>query len=230
MVLLVDDQPMICEAVRRALSNQPDIDFHYCGDPTEAINIAQQIKPTVILQDLVMPGMDGLFLVQQFRNNPTTHDVPIIVLSTNDNPHVKSHAFSMGANDYIVKLPDRTELVARVRYHTRAYLNQHQRDYALHALRESQSQLLETNTTLISLNQKLEESTSAKAELLTNITREIRAPASNVIAMTALLLDSGLTGQQRQHAEAAHNSGETLLTIINDMLDPSNTGSGKPVQ
>ncbi len=89
MVLLVDDQAMVCEAVRRALANQPDIDFHYCADARDALTIANQIKPTVILQDLVMPGVDGLTLVSQFRANPATRDTPIIVLSTNENPQVK---------------------------------------------------------------------------------------------------------------------------------------------
>src|SRR5882672_8124485 len=128
MVLLVDDQAMVCEAVRRALANQPDIDFHYCADAREAIAIGNQIKPTVILQDLVMPGVDGLTLVTQFRSNPATRDTPIIVLSTNENPQVKGQAFAMGANDYLVKLPDKIELIARIRYHSRAYLNQLQRD------------------------------------------------------------------------------------------------------
>src|SRR3954452_18298911 len=54
MVLLVDDQAMVCEAVRRALGNQVDIDFHYCSDARDALAIANQIRPTVILQDLVM--------------------------------------------------------------------------------------------------------------------------------------------------------------------------------
>src|ERR1019366_6411163 len=102
MVLLVDDQAMVCEAVRRALANQTDIDFHYCADAREALTIAAQIKPTVILQDLVMPGVDGLTLVTQFRTNRATRDIPIIVLSTNENPQIKGHAFALGANDYLV--------------------------------------------------------------------------------------------------------------------------------
>src|ERR1019366_4343931 len=121
MVLLVDDQAMVCEAVRRALASQTDIDFHYCSYAREALTIANQIKPAVILQDLVMPGVDGLTLVNQFRTNPATKDVPIIVLSTNENPQVKGHAFALGANDYLVKLPDKIELVARIRYHSKAY-------------------------------------------------------------------------------------------------------------
>src|SRR5947209_1846600 len=181
MVLLVDDQAMVCEAVRRALANQPDIDFHYCSDPREAINVANQIKPTVILQDLVMPGIDGLSLVSQFRSNPGTKDTPIIVLSTNENPQVKGQAFAMGANDYMVKLPDKIELVARIRYHSKAHLNQLQRDEAYRALRESQGQLVESNATLLALNQKLEEATLAKSEFLANMSHEIRTPMNGVI-------------------------------------------------
>ena len=148
MVLLVDDQPMIGEAVRRALADDPSIDFHFCSDPHQAIALAIQIKPTVILQDLVMPGADGLSLVREYRANPATRDLPIIVLSTKEDPAVKSAAFSAGANDYLVKLPDAIELIARVRYHSRSYLALLQRDEAYRALRESQQQLLETNLVL----------------------------------------------------------------------------------
>ena len=148
MVLLVDDQAMIGEAVRRALSEESDIDFHFCSDPHQALHVAQQIKPTVILQDLIMPGIDGLDLLGQYRSAPGLRDVPIIVLSTKEDPKVKSAAFTAGANDYLVKLPDVIELLARIRYHSRSYLTLQQRDEAYRALRESQQQLLDTNLVL----------------------------------------------------------------------------------
>ena len=97
MVLLVDDQAMIGEAVRRGLANEENIDFHFCADPHQAIAQAIQIKPTVILQDLVMPGLDGLTLVREYRNHPATQNIPIIVLSTKEDPLIKSAAFSAGA-------------------------------------------------------------------------------------------------------------------------------------
>jgi two-component system chemotaxis family response regulator WspR len=148
VVLLVDDQPIIGEAVRRALSTQPDIIFHYCDDPATALSVAGSIRPTVILQDLVMPGVDGLTLVRRFRGDPQTADIPIIVLSTKEDPTVKSEAFAAGANDYLVKLPDTIELIARLRHHSTTYLYRQQRDAAYRALRESQRQLVEINLEL----------------------------------------------------------------------------------
>jgi two-component system chemotaxis family response regulator WspR len=152
MVLLVDDQLMIGEAVRRAFAGHQDIDFHFCSNPAEAITVAEQIGPTVILQDLVMPGVDGLALVRAYRAHAQTRDIPIIVLSTKEEPDIKSAAFAAGANDYLVKLPDKLELIARVRYHTKSYLNQLQRDEAYRALRESQQQLMQINLELQRLN------------------------------------------------------------------------------
>ena len=165
MVLLVDDQPFVGEVVRRFFAEEPKIDLHYCSDPNEALRLAEQLRPTVILQDLVMPGVDGLSIVGRFRAQPATKSTPIIVLSTKEEASTKSLAFSVGANDYLVKLPDKIELIARVRYHSKAYLIQLQRDEAYRALRESQQQLLESNTALLSVNQKLGEALSQVKQL-----------------------------------------------------------------
>ena len=83
-VLLIDDQPLIGEAVRRMLAKEQDIEFHFCKDPTKALETAASVSPTVILQDLVMPGIDGLILVKMFRENEATRDIPMIVLSSKE--------------------------------------------------------------------------------------------------------------------------------------------------
>ncbi len=136
-VLLVDDQPVIGEAVRRMLESEEDIVFHYCQNPTQALSLAKEISPTVILQDLVMPEINGLLLVRFLKaKDSIVRDVPLIVLSSKEEPIVKSKAFSLGANDYLVKLPDRLELIARIRYHSNAYINLLQRNEAYQKMQD----------------------------------------------------------------------------------------------
>jgi adenylate cyclase len=138
-VLLVDDQPMIGEAIRRCLANESDVEFHYCRDPATALSDAADFQPTVILQDLVMPDVDGLQLLRFFRSQASTALVPMIMLSSRDEGVVKAKSFELGANDYVVKLPESVELVARIRYHSQAYINARDRQAYLQALEQEQA-------------------------------------------------------------------------------------------
>jgi sigma-B regulation protein RsbU (phosphoserine phosphatase) len=136
-VLLVDDQPIIGEAVRRMLAGEEGISFRFCSAAGDALQAAADMAPTVILQDLVMPDIDGLELLRRFRADGRFRDVPIVVLSSKEEPAIKAEAFQLGANDYIVKLPDRLELAARVRHHSRGYIALLERNEAFHALEAS---------------------------------------------------------------------------------------------
>jgi len=156
VVLLVDDQPMVAEGIRRMIADEADIDFHYCSDPKQAVQQAAEVSATVILQDLVMPDVDGLTLVRFYRNNPATSNIPVIVLSSKDDPNIKSEAFSHGATDYLVKLPEKIELLARIRAHARSYLAHKERDQAFIALRKMQEQLETMNDELARSNRELQ--------------------------------------------------------------------------
>ena len=136
VVLLVDDQAIVGHAVRQMLQPETDIQLHFCQDPTKAVAMACEIRPTVILQDLVMPEIDGLTLLKLFRANSATRETPIVVLSSKEEPTSKAQAFALGANDYLVKLPDRIELVARIRHHSRGYRARLERDEAYARLAE----------------------------------------------------------------------------------------------
>ena len=155
VVLLVDDQAMVAEGIRRMLVDE-NIDFHYCSDPKASIRTALDIGATTILQDLVMPNVDGLTLVRFYRNHPATRDIPVIVLSSKDDPKIKSDAFNNGANDYLVKLPDKVELVARIQAHSRSFMAQLERDAAFVELHNMQAQLEDANAQLQQRNAELD--------------------------------------------------------------------------
>jgi two-component system NtrC family sensor kinase len=179
-VVLVDDQPIIGEAVRRILATESDISFHYCADPAAALSLIKEVQPTVIFLDLVMPEIDGLILAKFLRANTATCEIPLVMLSSKEDPKLKAEAFNLGANDYLVKLPDRLEFIARTRYHSKAYnnlqelktatikaqLQAQQLTEALDELQKAQSQMIQ--------NEKM----SSLGQLVAGIAHEINNPVS----------------------------------------------------
>jgi two-component system, chemotaxis family, response regulator WspR len=152
VVLLVDDQPIIYEALRRMLEGEPGIELHYCAEAPQALPTARRVRPTVVLQDLVMPDIEGFTLLKFYRREPATATVPVIVLSTREDAHDKSRAFADGASDYLVKLPDKVELVARIRAHSKSYVAQLERDEAFRKLEALTRELEARNAELARLS------------------------------------------------------------------------------
>ena len=229
MVLLIDDQAFVGEAVRRLLADDPEIAFHFCADPLEAVQTANLVSPTVILLDLVMPTADGIELLARFRANPATAETPIIVLSTKEDARVKRDAFASGASDYLVKLPDRVELLARVRYHSHACVNQRRRAEIAAALRGSQRALAERVSELQSALEEIEALQRSKADFYSMVTHDLRNPAGNVLVAARMLLQGKggtLTPRQEQLVQIAATAGDKLLRLITDYLDFAKIDAG----
>jgi PleD family two-component response regulator len=118
VLLVVDDQPFVGAALRLLLQSETDIELHSCLKAANAVDMALRVRPTLILQDLVMPDIDGLALVHAFKCNPLTVATPIVVLSGNDDAKSRAGALAAGATAFLVKLPPKAELIACIREHT----------------------------------------------------------------------------------------------------------------
>jgi signal transduction histidine kinase len=146
-VLLIDDEPFAQDIIAHGLEPcKHTLKFH--SDPEQAVELAKQLGATAVLVDLRMPTMDGFAVTKALRADPETEHIPVILLSSEDDPDIKARAFACGANDYLVKWPDPRELVARVRYHSAACVARRQRDAAFVSLRHSQEQLAASQSAL----------------------------------------------------------------------------------
>jgi DNA-binding response OmpR family regulator len=119
-ILLIDDQRFVGLALARLLEGEAGFELHCCERGAEAEAAADRVKPALILQDLVMPDVDGLALVRAFRERTSTAHIPIIVLSGNDDDGTRARALAAGAVDYLVKLPTRDALLACLDRHLSA--------------------------------------------------------------------------------------------------------------
>lgn len=147
-VLLVDDDVAVARAVRRMLAGHRNIRLEHCRHAVEAVSRAAELKPTIILQDLVMPEIHGLTLLKLYQADPATRDIPVIALSADGQDALRNDAFLLGASDYLVKLPDPVELTSRIRVHSLTRVNQLQKDDANRALHESQRELMASHQAL----------------------------------------------------------------------------------
>ena len=143
-VLLVDEHELVAEALQNILEPHDDIAFFSCTDPKDALSVAKRVQPTVIFQDLTLSDGPGIELVRMLRAEPDLADVPIVVLSSKDEPAAKEEAFSSGADDFVVKLPDDIEVVARIRYHSRAHIAHRTLEGTVKKLEMAQNQLIQS--------------------------------------------------------------------------------------
>jgi response regulator RpfG family c-di-GMP phosphodiesterase len=157
-ILLVDDQPIVGEGVRRLLAPVAGLRLEVCTKAGEALALAKQLRPAVILQDLNMPDGSGMALLEEYRADEELAHTSVLVLSAEENAGVKAEAFAKGASDYLVKLPPAQEFVARVRHHAEASRARRERDAAFHELERAERELAERNALLDQVNIRLAES------------------------------------------------------------------------
>jgi two-component system, OmpR family, alkaline phosphatase synthesis response regulator PhoP len=113
-ILVVDDEPGIVTIARDYL-DRAGFRVISAGDGVSALRLARSERPSLLVLDLMLPGMDGLDVARALREDPTTRALPIIMLTARVEETDRLIGLELGADDYITKPFSPRELVARVR-------------------------------------------------------------------------------------------------------------------
>jgi diguanylate cyclase (GGDEF)-like protein len=113
-ILVVDDDPDIARFVEVNLRSA-GYDVSVAGDGEEALERAAELRPDLVLLDVMMPRLDGFEVAQRLRKNPQTANTSIIMLTAKALSSDKVTGLQSGADDYIIKPFDPIELLARVK-------------------------------------------------------------------------------------------------------------------
>ncbi len=205
-ILIVDDNRDMRTYLRRLLGAHYQVET--VPDGLVALERIQSGTFDLVLSDVMMPGLDGLGLVAKLRSDENTRTLPVILLSARAGEEARVEGAESGADDYLVKPFSARELLARVSGLLRATRLRQQAMLALRARDEAQA------------------ANRMKSQFLANFSHEIRTPMSGIIGMLELVRDTSLAPQQQEYLETMSDCGESLLAILDDMLDLSRIEAG----
>ena len=114
-VLHVDDEPDIREVVDLSLGLDPEFEVRACASGSEALAVAAEWSPSVILLDVVMPVMDGPITLANLRRNSRTVHIPVLFMTARVHTGDFEHLISLGAKGVLPKPFDPMNLTTLVR-------------------------------------------------------------------------------------------------------------------
>jgi DNA-binding NarL/FixJ family response regulator len=115
-ILIADDQSLVRAGFRALLDAQPDIEVvSEAGDGDEAVRLAAELLPDIVLMDIRMPGVDGLVATRRIATEPTMHAVRIVILTTFELDEYVFEAIRSGASGFLVKDTEPADLLRGLR-------------------------------------------------------------------------------------------------------------------
>ena len=199
IILIIDDEPDNFDVIDTLLANE-GYELGYVSNFKQAFNLLKTSQPDVILLDVMMPEMNGIEFCKLFKANPQWSHIPVIMVTALASKDDLSQCLEAGADDFISKPVNGTELRARVRSMLRIK-QQYDRIQTLLQLRE---------------------------DMVNMIVHDLRNPLAGILFSTALLKKPGLSPERQQKKiQQIEANGSQLQVMIDSLLMMAKLESGK---
>jgi two-component system, sensor histidine kinase and response regulator len=224
-IIVVDDNLEYLITIKNVLKASYDV------YPTDSVSnmfdLLNRFLPDLILLDVAMQDVNGYEAARTLKNDDRFKAIPIIFLTSMDDPENEMEGLNLGAIDYIHKPFIAQLLVRRIMTHL-SFMEQ-QKIILEH--NKKIEELLEQKTKDVSLREAAElealNASRAKGEFLSHMSHEIRSPLNAVIGMISMAAETDDVQKIRDYLKKAYSAGRHVLGLINDILDMSKIEANK---
>ncbi len=219
-ILIVDDTIYNIQLLSLMLVRQ-GYQVQQATSGLEALEKVNQQQPDIILLDIRMPDLNGYEVCTRLKDNPDTKDIPVIFISSIEEPSEKVEAFSVGGVDYISKPFQLIEVLARIETHLRLCSLQKK-------LQEQNEQLkLSSDVLLRSLKQERELS-QMKTDFISVVSHEFRTPLTTIQSASELLEYYEWTKEEKvEQLHQIQSEVKHMTELMEDVLFLSRSNTNK---
>ncbi len=219
-LLILDDKEENIISLSALLADVEHINIIRSTDPNEALKICWKNDIAIALVDVQMPEINGFEFVSLLKSNPkTNHIMAIMVTAISKEDRYLLKGLESGAIDYLYKPLNPEITVAKVT----SFVNQ---IHIQEEIKQKNIALEESKKQLTLAKEEAEEARKSKESFLANMSHEIRTPINGIIGIIHMLRNSQLNNEQQDWIHRLDIASNSLLLIINDILDISKIDSG----
>lgn len=209
LILVIDDEPIQRLLTQQALQ-QRGYRVEEAASGEAGLEVARQLRPDLILLDVMMPGMDGFDVCRAIRADEDIYRTPVVIVTALEDIDSIEAGFDVGATDFIAKPIVWPLLGYRLQFALRAAVME---------------------TDLVQARDEAEKASTAKSTLLANMGHELRTPLNAIIGFSEFLREqadtNGWDAQTAEFLDDIRFSGQRLLSTINDVLEMANLEAGR---